>query len=463
MYFTNFTQKKIVLLIAAVMFVITIGCDDDDDDPTPTPIFTQIQITTPSPLVPGEVDKPYSFEFKCQNSTGTYNFTVVNGSLPVGMVLDGDGSYHGTPLTENSFAFDIMVKDAFSQDIRTFSHVITEKIPGGTGHPVVAFTEIPPYNSGADLKGQVLHVKPSEYKIAVYIKVGSGWWTKPYSSSPTTTISQDGTFICDVTTGGNDPQATRLYAFLILVSYTPPLLSGAAILPTEIYSKAFASMEIIRNETENYRILSFSGYEWRVKKSTGLVGPGPNYFSDSPENVWVDSQGLLHLKIRNEGNVWKCSEVILQKNLGYGTYTFETKGRVDIIDKNAVLGLFTWDDDPAQNHREIDIEISKWGQDTNQNSQFVVQPWTVSENMHRFNLQLPNTETITSHSFDWSSGSIFFQTLRDGSLVESWNYTGSYIPAPGKENARINLWLNETAAPSGEVEVVISNFTFAAR
>src|SRR5574341_1745935 len=39
------------------------------------------------------------------------------------------------------------------------------------------------------------------------------------------------------------------------------------------------------------RQISFSGYMWNVKKSNGRVGPGPNYFSDSTQNVWVDLSG----------------------------------------------------------------------------------------------------------------------------------------------------------------------------
>ena len=47
--------------------------------------------------------------------------------------------------------------------------------------------------------------------------------------------------------------------------------------------------------------LQFSGISWRVKSSgVGKMGPGPNYFSDSTKNVYVDNQGYLHLKITKE-------------------------------------------------------------------------------------------------------------------------------------------------------------------
>src|SRR5436305_806293 len=66
----------------------------------------------------------------------------------------------------------------------------------------------------------------------------------------------------------------------------------------------------------NGRTISFSGYTWAVKASTGRVGPGPNYFSDSTNNVWVDTQGRLHLKITKVGGRWNCAEVINQQSLG---------------------------------------------------------------------------------------------------------------------------------------------------
>src|ERR1051325_4138450 len=75
-------------------------------------------------------------------------------------------------------------------------------------------------------------------------------------------------------------------------------------------------------EAQYPRSISFSGYNWSVKTSNGKVGPGPNYFSDSTSNVWVDAQGRLHMKIQKVRNRWNCSEVILQASLAYGTYRF---------------------------------------------------------------------------------------------------------------------------------------------
>lgn len=215
------------------------------------------------------------------------------------------------------------------------------------------------------------------------------------------------------------------------------------------------------------KILSFSGYQWRVKSSASPFGPGPNYFSDNSENVWVDELGQLHLKITKRNGKWYCAEVVSKETFGYGTYRFYVASRIDQLDENVIVGLFTWDDDPANNHREIDIEFAKWGQAENENAQFVVQPWNTFGNMVRFPIQL--NETLSTHSFDWRNDNILFQSIYghystppDSHIVVMWNYTGQDIPPPGNENARINLWLFNGEPPSDrqEVEIVITKFEF---
>jgi hypothetical protein len=324
------------------------------------------------------------------------------------------------------------------------------------GNASIEFTHIPPYGSFENLKGKVSNVNPSDHKIAVYIYV-YGWWTKPYWAAPLTQIRSDGTWECDVTTGGNDHLATKIAAFLIKNGYNPPSMSGQSTLPQELYQNSLAHLEVARPPTgELFRVVCFSGYKWLVKSSDTPVGPGPNYFSSSPRNVWVDSQDNLHLKITRNGDRWECSEVILEKNLGYGTYIFNVAPIVQ-FDPHVVLGLFTWDDAPEQAHREIDVEISYWSNPLNQNAQFVVQPWDVPGNMVRFDIDITKDSI---HSFTWSASNIFFQSrYSDGTILKSWNYSNS-IFTPGKENPRINLWLFDTASPEKGIEVVIRKFEF---
>lgn len=213
------------------------------------------------------------------------------------------------------------------------------------------------------------------------------------------------------------------------------------------------------------RILSFSGHDWWVKSSSGRVGPGPNYFSDSPNNVWVDGTGRLHLKITKRKGHWYCAEVVSVESFGYGTYRFYLDSPVDNFDPYVVLGLFTWNDDTAYTHRENDVEFSRWGSANNQNAQYVVQPYTLPQNIHRF--QQPSGLSQSTHSFLWQSSSVFFQSLKgliatppdQSYVIQEWTCTNQ-IPRAGGENARMNLWLFRGRPPSNGqgAEVIVNKF-----
>jgi exo-beta-1,3-glucanase (GH17 family) len=92
----------------------------------------------------------------------------------------------------------------------------------GPGTPTITFTFVPAIGSYDNLQGKVSHVVPKDYGIAVYIKVSGTWWQKPTYAQPVTKINTDGTWVCDVTTGGSDASATEFAALLIPIDYTPP-------------------------------------------------------------------------------------------------------------------------------------------------------------------------------------------------------------------------------------------------
>lgn len=217
--------------------------------------------------------------------------------------------------------------------------------------------------------------------------------------------------------------------------------------------------------------LLFAGYPWTVKQSEWPVGPGPNRFSGRPEDVWVDEHGL-HLTITNRDAVWWSTEVILNGNLGYGTYVFHTTGRIDILDANMVLGMFTWDSTAPPNYREMDFEYTRWGNPSDfNNSQFVVQPYDSAGNLVRFRTDLTETDQRLTHVMVWSPGFVEFSTYHGhhlpGALLPSdrifwWSNDGPDVPIPGLENVRINFWLRFGLPPQNlqPEEVVIGNFVF---
>jgi len=197
--------------------------------------------------------------------------------------------------------------------------------------------------------------------------------------------------------------------------------------------------------------ITWAGQTWEVKTSTSAVGPGPNVFSR--ENVRVEDGDLI-MEIAQRDGRWTTAEVI-GPHLGYGTYRFTVESDVSDLDPNVVLGLFTWSDRARFNHREIDIEVARWGNAADPtNAQFVVQPWDTPGKLQRYTV----TEVgPTVHSFTWRSNRVDFS-----SAGAAWSYAGSGIPPSQDERIRINLWLFEGRAPSDGQPVTIrfSDFVF---
>lgn len=201
--------------------------------------------------------------------------------------------------------------------------------------------------------------------------------------------------------------------------------------------------------TYSTRVINFSGYEWIVRTSDDkMEGPGPNKFSDSEENVWVDEQGRLHLKIVQRNGYWYCAGVTLKHSQGHKKYVFYVSSRVDQLDENVVGGLFTYKNDDE----EIDIEFSKWSNSTNQNAQFALQPAYKIGNKNRFDLNLKSN--LSTHFFDWQANEIEYGSYQghtlspeNDALINAWTYTGSDIPPENDERLKMNLWLFKGQSP----------------
>ena len=110
----------------------------------------------------------------------------------------------------------------------------------------IELTSVPAFGSFINLKGIVRDVDPEKVRIAAYIRVRGGWWTKPFWDAPTTPVATDGTFTVNVTTGGEDEQASEIVAFLIPAEYYPPGLRGEPELPAELLQKALARTDVNR-------------------------------------------------------------------------------------------------------------------------------------------------------------------------------------------------------------------------
>lgn len=209
------------------------------------------------------------------------------------------------------------------------------------------------------------------------------------------------------------------------------------------------------------RTVEFSGYQWIVRHGDEeRRGPGSNYFSSSPENVWVDSQGQLHLKITNRQDRWYCAEVSLENPLGYGTYEFFTNGRFDQLDSPVIVGLFLYRDAA----HEIDVEFGRWGKGYGDNLQYVLQPGHLPGNIYKYEARLNGD--YTSHCIVWRNNSVFFRSLHghyageaylEHHLITQWTFGKAYH-APTTERVHMNLWLVQGQAPllGKEVEIIVT-------
>jgi hypothetical protein len=222
------------------------------------------------------------------------------------------------------------------------------------------------------------------------------------------------------------------------------------------------------------KTLTFSGYQWDVR--SGIGGPGPNQWSDA--NVWVDSNGYLHMTISKRDGRWYASEVSTQQRLGFGTYTFQVEGRLDKFDRNVVLGLFNYPppDVGPDTTNEIDIEFARWGNPEYPNGHYTVWPAQTgfSPTTYSFPFRLtkrnPTRSFTSTHRFTWNSQGIWFESFYGLTTDPAFRFAAwTYAPANSLDTVpqkampvHINLWLLQGRKPVNgkEVEVVIRSFTY---
>ena len=240
--------------------------------------------------------------------------------------------------------------------------------------------------------------------------------------------------------------------------------------------------------------LFFSGYYLNYKNSNNLnVGPGPNKFTNSSDNIFLDATNSLHLKITKVNNSWYCSELISSKSFGYGTYIFTTSSDLTTLNEKVIFGLFSWSDYSfqAQANSEVDIEFSKWNIASDSllltcsvQPVWFDNPAPYLERTRKPPMQVKKLKTTCTHLFKWTPDLVTWETYEGDTypgtnLLASWSYDKMnmprsklegglasnpiVIPSPDDStNVRFNLWLLNGQAPSDnkEAEVVIKSFRF---
>lgn len=325
-------------------------------------------------------------------------------------------------------------------------------------HAKISFTQVPIRDPGDRneqdiLEGTVSGARQGQ-RLVIYSKSGGLWWLQPLLTSPFTAILPDGIW-------RNETHLGTEYAVLLVdPSYQPVAVFDR--LPQR--GRGVAAVAVTPGQEKSSSLfVDFSGFTWRVRWKPSDRGGTSNPYNAS--NVYTDKAGRLHLQIVKRDQGWTCSEVNLTRSLGYGTYSFTVED-ISRLEPAVVFGMFTWDNSADKdNHREFDINISRWGDPRRKNAEFVLQPSLVSANTFRFAAPAGKLK----HTIVWEHGRITMTTSRasadaGGSVVSRHTFT-SEVPAPGSESVRMTFFIYWNAKDKSpdvhhRAEVIVDRFEF---
>jgi hypothetical protein len=344
----------------------------------------------------------------------------------------------------------------------TCSYVTTGCEATGRGNvPAIEFTQVPAAGAGGSdthefIEGRVSRAGPKQ-QLVIYAKSGKLWWVQPSARAPFTSIQPDLTW-------KNWTHRGVEYAVLMVnPGYKPPPTLAALPEGSSMNAGGVIAQASVQGKGGGYIppapvSIRFSGYDWEVRQEPGDQGGKTNLFV--PGNVWTDAQGFLHLRIAQKDGQWTCGEVRLKVSRGHGLYLFTIRD-LSQLDPAAVLSLKTWDDVAAdQNHRDVGIEVSRWGEPTSMNAQYIIQPYYEPSNVFRF---VAPAGTLR-WSFRWEPGRVAFQTaprLGNAPTLASHVFT-SGVPLPGGESVEMTLYVyrNSRIPLKKGSEVVIEKFEY---
>jgi hypothetical protein len=340
----------------------------------------------------------------------------------------------------------------------SFSLAGCHRVASEDAKPKILFTQVPERNLGNQNKQDVMEGTVSGAKqgqrLVIYSKSGGLWWLQPLLTSPFTPLLPDGVW-------RNETHLGTDYAVLLVdPGYRPAAVLDQ--LPESRKGVVAVAVSPGQEKSSSY-FIDFSGYTWRVRQKPSDRGGTSNPYS--PDNVYVDRSGALHLRIIKRDQQWSCSEVNLTRSLGYGTYSFTVED-ISKLEPSVVFGMFTWDYSTDQeNHREFDVNISRWGDPQNKNAEFVLQPAFVPVNFSRFIAPAGKLK----HTIVWEPGRITMVTSRasgsrDPSVVSRHVFT-SEVPTPGFESLRMTFFAyrkpnQKSSALQRPAEVVVERFEY---
>jgi hypothetical protein len=319
--------------------------------------------------------------------------------------------------------------------------------------PAVSFSLVPVANQGTPdslepVQGHVVGAKPGQ-RVVLYALGGGTWWVQPFAAYPFTNIRPDSTWQTSIHLG------EQYAAILAEDSYVP----AKTLQKLPAVGAGVIAVAAVPGARYHPKLIQFSGYDWEVRQISDTRGGKLNPYD--PANAWVDPAGHLHLAVTRRNDQWACADIGLTQSLGPGSYTFTVRD-VSQLDPAAAMTMYTWDQGNRSN-REIDVEISRWGNPESKNAQFVVQPYYEPSNVSRFEA----APGIMSFSFRWDAGIAAFHAVRgraaETSIAVADHTFASGVPDPGGGKIHIDLYaFGKARIPMrNPAEVVVESFTYA--
>ncbi|HEY8240413.1 MAG TPA: glycoside hydrolase family 16 protein [Kiritimatiellia bacterium] len=242
------------------------------------------------------------------------------------------------------------------------------------------------------------------------------------------------------------------------------------VIPAFLQSPAFEGGAVWLDDAALYQVetnrIEFAGRTWEV--SDWISTPGENFFSK--ESVFTDSNGWLHLRCTQVSGTWCSAALETLAPLGFGEYRWHLGSRIDLLDSNLVVGLFTYAQEGVfnTNQNEVDIEFSRAFPGTQTNwLVYTIQPYTIPGMSDAQTAVLTNE--LTTHRFIWRPDEVHWQSYyghtaepEPGSVFGEWRNRGRGIPIETNERCIMNFWLFYTNAPRDTqyLEFVVRDFEF---
>lgn len=320
----------------------------------------------------------------------------------------------------------------------------------------ISFDRLPPAAIGGagetDTISGTVNGNPPGSRIVVYVYSRNTWYVQPLTIHPFTAIADSGHWSTATHLGSR-------YAAILIAGNDQPPNTLAALPPVKDAVVAVATAAGRQTSAKDQPVVHFSDYDWSVRQLGSDRHGSPHPYRAS--NVSVDSSGALHLRITKEKNEWTCSEVALSRSLGYGRYALSVDNLAG-LEPAAVFDMFTWDQAGSdQDRREVDLEVTRWGDPASKNGEYEVQPFFRPTNTYRYAAPpLPLTFTLL-----WESAKVTFTTAKTAgnarAIVASHSFVTD-IPGPQTESIHLNLCTFDygKVKQQHDDEVVVKSFRY---